>query len=58
MEMACQQTILHQKEFSILQSSKKVLWLQMNLQKQLAASKNPTIKTDFNGLEEEKLEDI
>lgn len=49
---------LNQGKFSILQSRERVLRLQMNLQKQLAASKNLTIKVGPNNLEEEELEDI
>lgn len=56
--MAPQQAILNQGELSILQSRERVLRLQMNLQKQLTASKNPTIKVGPNSLEEEELEDI
>lgn len=35
-----------------------MLQLQINLQKQLVASKNLIIKTSFNSLEKKKLEDI
>ena len=57
-EMARQQAILNQGKFSILQSKERVLRFQMNLQKQLVASKNPTIKADLNSLEEKELENI
>ncbi len=58
MEMARQHVILNQGELNILQSRERVLQLQMNLPKQLATSKNPTIKVDSNCLEEEELENI
>lgn len=57
-EMAYQQAIFNQGELSILQSRERVLRLQMNLQKQLAASKNLMIKVNSNNLKEKELENI
>lgn len=46
--MTRQQAILNQRELSILQSSERILQLQMNLQKQVAASENPIVEAGLD----------
>lgn len=53
MEMARQQAILNQGELMILQSRERILRLQLNLQRQAAASKNPAVGASLGNLEGE-----